>query len=227
MNGAVITALNEADTIGALVKSLRSQGLAVCVVDDGSTDNTGIIARSWNAHVIRHDTPRGIGRSLVEAWRYAIAQGWEYITQIDAGGSHDPADVPILINWISASPEIGTVVIGTRFVLAYSYQGGSAWRKLGSKWTARALNFATHQHITDWTSGYRVFSRRALQCLVDVPYLTNMHTWQIEVLHAAIQRGLTIAEAPITYKAGQSSFSWRLLDDLIRVYLSVFFAVTK
>jgi dolichol-phosphate mannosyltransferase len=219
MNGAVITALNEADTIGALVKALRGQGLAVCVVDDGSTDDTGKIAAFWNAHVIRHDTRQGIGRSLVEAWRYAIEQGWEQTYQLDAGGSHSVDEEIMSLH--------GTydIYIGSRFRPFGQYQGGSTWRKLGSKWTAKALNFATHQHITDWTSGYRVFSRRALLALVDVNYMTNMHTWQIEVLHAAMQRGLTIAEAPITYKAGRSTFRWALLDDLIRVYLSVFFSV--
>ena len=221
MNGAVITALNEQDTIGGLVRDLIRQGLDVCVVNDGSTDETEWQARSNGAHIIHHDTPHGIGCSLLGAWRYAIDSGWEYTIQMDAGGSHEPQYANSMIN----NPK--DIVIGSRFWDRWQYIGGSWWRKLGSRITSAALNFATHQHITDWTSGYRCFSRKALQTLVDVPYTTNMHTWQIEVLYAALRNGLTVAEAPITYRAGRSTFSWRLLDDLIRVYLQVFFAVPK
>ena len=195
-------------------------------MDDGSVDGTGCKAYYAGAYIITHDQSRGIGRSLVEAWQYAIEQGWEWTYQLDAGGSHGPKDTFTLFCFTEPWGDLG---VGSRFMKHYppkdDYIGGSWWRKTGSRVVAGACNFATHQHITDWTSGYRVFSRRALEQLVDVHYLTNMHTWQIEVLHAALQRGLTVAEAPITYRAGRSSFSWRLLDDLIKVYFHVFFSV--
>ena len=219
MNGAVITALNEAETIGKLVKTLQMQGLAVCVVDDGSTDWTGTIAESYKAHVIRHETPQGIGKSLVEAWRYAISQGWEYTVQIDAGGSHSPND--LLSRGVVPYHDI---VVGSRFSIRSQYIGGSWWRKFGSKAVAWFCNFSTHAHITDWTSGYRVFSRKALEVLSNVHYITNMHTWQIEVLHAALQKRLTIAEAPITYRAGNSSLKLKTLFDLHKVLLLVLFS---
>lgn len=92
MNGAVVAALNEAETIADLVRSLRSQGLAVCVIDDGSTDGTGEIAFTQGAHVISHHKPQGIGKSLMDGWEYALTQGWEYTVQIDAGGSHKPIE---------------------------------------------------------------------------------------------------------------------------------------
>lgn len=227
MNGAVITALNEVDTVGHLIGDLQKQGLEVCVIDDGSTDYTGQVADEWGAHVIRHDTPQGIGKSLLDAWRYAIEQGWEYTVQIDAGGSHRAKDSRTLLGYFQDFP--ADLIIGSRFFIfgGDGYIGGSWWRKLGSRITTHALNFATHQRITDWTSGYRCFSRKALQALVDVHYMTNMHTWQIEVLHEAIKCGLTIAEVPITYKAGRSTLKWQTIDDLIKVYLVIFFAVLK
>ena len=219
MNGAVITALNEAETIGKLVKTLHLQGLAVCVVDDGSTDWTGTIAESYGAHIIRHETPQGIGKSLVEAWKYALSQGWEYTVQIDAGGSHDPDELYMFR--LSASLDI---LIGSRFFSGSQYIGGFWWRKFGSKAVAWFCNFSTHAHITDWTSGYRVFSRKALEVLSNIHYITNMHTWQIEVLHAALQKELTIAEVPITYRAGESSLKLKTLFDLHKVLLVVLFS---
>ena len=212
MNGAVITALNEAGTIAELVYQLQKQGLDVCVINDGSTDDTGLVAQLAGAHVIHHAKPHGIGKSLVEAWKYAIAQGWKYTVQIDTGNSHRATDA---IAMMQARQD---VVIGSRFLPTSRYIG-RGWRATLSKITAAACNFATHQEISDWTSGYRAFSLNALRKLSLENYITDMHTWQIEVIHAAIKHDLTIAEAPITYRAGNSSLKLKTIDDLIKVYL--------
>lgn len=215
MNGAVITAKNEAETIGKLVFQLRELGLEICVIDDGSNDDTGKIAKLFDAHVIRHETSKGIGKSLVEAWQYAIEQGWEHTVQIDAGGSHYP------IEYSHAFGIPSDIWIGSRFTYQSKYIGRS-WRAVASKFVASILNWTTHQDISDWTSGYRVFSRKALIALVDVHYLTNMHTWQIEVLGEAIKKKLAISEFPITYRAGNSSLKLSTIHDLIKVYLWIF-----
>jgi len=212
MNGAVITALNEAGTIAELVYQLQKQGLDVCVVNDGSTDDTGLVAQLAGAYVIHHAKPHGIGKSLVEAWKYAIAQEWDYIVQIDAGNSHIATDAIAMIGYCE------DVVIGSRFLPTSRYIG-RGWRAALSKITAWACNFATHGKLTDWTSGYRVFSLVALQRLSTVNYITDMHTWQIEVIHAAINLNLSIAQLPITYRAGNSSLKLKTIDDLIKVYL--------
>lgn len=212
MNGAVITALNEAETIAELVNQLQKQGLEVCVVNDCSIDDTGFVAQLAGAHVIHNAKHHGIGKSLVEAWKYAIAQEWKYTVQIDAGNSHRATDA---IAMIQARQDL---VIGSRFLPTSRYIG-RGWRAILSKITAWACNFATHQEISDWTSGYRVFSLNALRKLSAEHYITDMHTWQIEVVHAAIKHDLTIAEAPITYRAGNSSLKLKTIDDLIKVYL--------
>lgn len=219
MNGAVITAKDEAGTIGELVYQLKKQGLEVCVVDDGSKDDTGKVAQISGAHVIRHDKSKGIGKSLIEAWEYAISQGWNYTVQIDAGGSHNPIDCE---DWevyhFPFTENKPLLMIGSRFLPQSKYIGRK-WRAVASQIVAGMLNWATHKKISDWTSGYRVFSRKALQTLVKLIYLSNMHTWQIEVLDEALHRGFTVKEFPITYKAGDSTMKWKTVDDLIKVYL--------
>lgn len=214
-NGAIIAALNEADTIGQLVKFLKMQGLEVCVIDDGSTDYTGAIAAAWGAIVVRHNTPQGIGKSLIDGWRQALWQEWDWTIQIDAGGSHDPQE------WQKGFDSKTDVMIGSRFMKQSEYIG-RGWRAIASRITAAMLNFATHKKISDWTSGYRIFSNHAMRELMDVRYMTNMHTWQIEVLNEASRKGLTVSEFPITYKAGNSSLKWQTIDDLIKVYLWIF-----
>jgi len=205
--------LNEEQTIGALVRQLREQGLEVLVCDDGSTDKTRVQAVKNGAEVIRHRTPRGIRESLLELWQVALVCKYDYIIQIDAG-SHNAWDW-CAWHWHSRPDiTIGSRFNGGRYI-------GRRWRAVASRITAAALNWATHQKITDWTSGYRVFSRRALEVLIKQNYMTKAHTWQIEVLHAAIDNGLTISEFPITYRAGSSSLKLQTIDDLIKVYLWV------
>lgn len=212
MNGAVITAKDEAGTIGELVYQLKKQGLEVCVVDDGSRDDTGKVAHLAGAHVIWHDNSKGIGKSLIEAWQYAVNQGWKYTVQIDAGGSHNPKD------WQRGFFDGVDVRVGSRFLPDSQYIGRK-WRAVASQGVAWLLNWTTHKNISDWTSGYRVFSLKALRILSNLSYMTNMHTWQIEVLDEALHRGLKIGQFPITYKAGDSTMKWKTVDDLIKVYL--------
>lgn len=212
MNGAIIAALNEEETIGELVKVLRSYGLEVCVINDGSKDGTEWKALTSGACTLTHKTPQGIRESLIEGWQYALQQGWQRIIQIDAGGSHDPHQI---VKLLSSDAD---VVVGSRFINGSKYIGRK-WRSYASRIVASALNFATHKKVKDWTSGYRVFSRKALFVLMNCHYMTKMHTWQIEVLHEAFRKGLTVEEKPITYIAGDSSLKLKTVDDLIKVYL--------
>jgi dolichol-phosphate mannosyltransferase len=213
---AVITALDEAATIGPLVRALRTQNMDVIVIDDGSADGTGPIARSWDAQVIRHETRQGIANSLLEAWRVGLSNSQhERFVQIDAGESHDPGEVARLLA-VNAD-----IVIGSRFCNGAEYIGNPR-RAFFSKIAAAACNFARPKmRLTDWTSGYRVFTREALGKLACLTYGASGHAWQIEVLHKASRAGMTIGEAPITYRAGHSSLSAKSVDEAFAVWLEL------
>jgi len=215
---AVITALNEADTIGSIVTELRDLGLRVIVVNDGSNDDTGFEADAAGAHVIDHACPHGIGKSLVEAWTRALMMSADRVVQLDAGGSHDPEDARRLLDALNDTD----MVIGSRFIERGLYLG-RGWRAAGSKLAAKMLNFASHSHFTDWTSGYRAFNRKALIALTRINYWENMHPWQIEVLANALHKGFKIKEVPITYIAGSSSFKLNTLDRAFMEWLRLLF----
>ena len=216
---AVITALNEQDTIGPLTTALFAYCEDVIVINDGSTDNTGVLASQAGAHVITHAERQGIAYSLMQAWQIAIDEGADRIVQIDAGRSHDPHDLWQMLRY---QPD-ADVIIGSRFVSGGEYIGG--WRKHASKFYASACNWAVAKMVThDWTSGYRIYSRRAIIALLKPPsYWTRMHAWQAEIIHRAHAQGLTIAECPITYRAGVSHVHGSLIDDALLVWLKVMF----
>ncbi len=210
MNAAVVTTLNEADSIGSLVTALYEHVKVVIVVDDGSTDQTRPLATHAGARVIP-TAHVGIGPALVKGWQAALDYGAQRIVQIDAGGSHSPSEVPRLLAAQAA------VVIGSRF--------GDGGRAIGrplrvrlSKAAAMGMNLVASDHHTDWTSGYRCFSATAAARLAREPYTSRMHGWQIEVLLAAHRLGLTVAEVPITYRAGRSSFGWPIVSEAGRVW---------
>ncbi len=208
MIAALITAKDEAETIGHLVGALCSQGFDVCVCDDGSRDDTGVAALQAGARaVLWHDTPHGIGPSLVALWKLALTlPHLEAAVQLDAGGSHDPAQAVDL-----AAPVLSgkaDVVIGSRFCPGGVYRGRPRRAQL-SRLMARICDFIqTGAHHSDWTSGYRAFSPRALRVLSSRGYVARMHAWQMEVLAQAGAAGLRIAEVPIRYTAGTSSLRW-------------------
>lgn len=214
MTIAVITARDEAATIGKLVSDLcHIQG--VIVVDDGSQDRTGDIAARAGATIIRHEVSKGIAASLMEAWQLALGMGANRVLQIDAGGSHEVADAPELLQ------SSADVVVGSRFCKDALYVGG--YRKHFSRAYATLCNWASGKYIvSDWTSGYRVFSRSALEVLLEAPeYWTGGHAWQAEIIHRANKRGLSIAEAPIIYLAGRSSMKVKDVDAALLVLLKV------
>ena len=211
----IIPAKNEADNIAQLIINAAQYG-TVIVVNDGSTDNTGQIAQEAGAwHIIDHEVCKGIGLSVVDGWREALDSGAERIIVMDAGGSHRPIDIPILL----ASQ--ADIVIGSRFVSGSKYYG-RLWRRICSQIVALLCNIAqSGKWLHDWSSGFRLYSARAVRRLLAIRYEAKMHAWQIEVLGQARYMRLCIEEVPITYIAGRSSFSWASMLEIIITWLQI------
>lgn len=209
---AVITTYNEAEAIKGLVIKLLSRVDDVHLVDGGSTDETASIAEQAGANVIAMGTRTPIAECLRIGWKTALEAGATRIVQIDAGWSHNPADLPYLL--LSTAD----VVIGSRFVQGSCYEGNPR-RALMSRLAGIACNVAVPGGCwNDWTSGYRVFSRDALEFLAAQDYTATMHSFQIQVLAHAARAGFRIEERPITYIAGRSSFNKKVAREAISVW---------
>ena len=210
----VIPTLNEEETIGTLALAVRLMGYKVVVVDGGSTDRTMERAVQAGATVFQYK--RGYREQMTAGWALALALGADRIVQMDAGGSHTPDDLWHLLQ------SDADLVIGSRFMFGSAYIG-KPLRALGSRFAALMLNFARHSHYSDWTSGFRVWRREALEKIVTQTWLTEGHAWQIEVLFECGERGLTVEERPILYEAGRSYMKLRDVFDAIGVWIRVFF----
>jgi dolichol-phosphate mannosyltransferase len=213
---ACIATRHEAATIGPLVAALRAQGLIVIVEDESDDATTYRAAQEAGAQA--NWTPggyrTGLGPSLMRAWRQALHQGATTIVQLDAGGSHDPAQVGLLVGALQHFE--CNAALSTRFDAGGRYIG-RPWRAQASRLAGalchrraqRRYGFALHGQLRDWTSGFRAFTPGTVAHLLGRVFHFTGHAWQIEVVDMLLKSGARTIAVPITYTAGRSSLTWR------------------
>lgn len=217
MNTAiVIPAKNEQATIYNLVQSCNDIG-DVIVINDGSIDNTERLARRAGAKVITHKESRHIAQSVLHGFETALTGKYDYIVQMDAGGSHHSLDMPHLLYPLEQNQ--ADMVIGSRLI-----DGGSSEQPLLRWFLTRCgsmfVRFATGLEIKDLTSGYKAFNTKVLYDL----YCTGAfgvigaraHGFQFEFTQQVHLAGYRIKEVPIKYVATNSSLDNAVMWDAIK-----------
>jgi len=184
---AVIPAYQAAPTIDAVVRATLEH-LPVVVVDDGSTDETSVVAVAAGAEVLRQEPNQGKGAALRRGFRHALDAGAEAALTLDADGQHDPACAP---DFLAAWHERGApLIIGRR---DFSLMPLS--RRIANNLGTRAFSWAVGRHIEDNQSGYRLVARPLL------PHLLKSQEagfeFEVEMITDAIRAGLTIDWVPI------------------------------
>jgi glycosyltransferase involved in cell wall biosynthesis len=161
-NLAVVPAYNEAACVGEVVRSLHREAddFDVLVVDDGSTDNTAAAASEAGARVVRHPFNLGIGGAVQTGFTYAQDNGYDYLVQVDADRQHDPREIALLQRMMIE--EGVDMVCGSRFLDAdYKYPAPIS-RRTGIHLFAFLLSRVVGQRVSDPTSGFRLYNRRAI-----------------------------------------------------------------
>lgn len=186
----VIPALDEARTIEAVVQSVQRYVDAVCVIDDGSVDGTGDLARASGAHVIVHPRNLGVGAAVAAGLFWAISQGANAVVQIDGDGQHDASYIPRLLDELAGGADL---VVGSRFELGFEM---GRMRRVAMNVFARLISRRLLVTVTDPTSGFRAFSRRGAEQLAPrfpVKYLSDT----VEVLYIAGEHNLRVSTIPV------------------------------
>jgi len=200
---AIIPAYNEAKTVALIVKQTIRYVDQVFVVDDCSSDNTGEIAAKAGATVVTHEINYGSGAALHTGCETAIANGFDYVVQVDGDGQHSPRYIPEMLEMIKGCD----IVIASRF-LNMSYREYPLVRRIGIRFFSCIVRVLTKAHVTDVTSGYRLYRTEGLKKLRRVP---DRH-WAIFQTITAAKKGLIIKEVsarmPIRHD-GNSQFSLR------------------
>jgi glycosyltransferase involved in cell wall biosynthesis len=159
---AVVPAYNEGATVLTVIDSIREHapGFDVLVVDDGSTDNTADLARGAGAYVIHHPFNLGIGGAVQSGFQFALDEGYEFMVQVDGDGQHRPDELPKLLVEMEGDDELD-MVCGSRFLTDQGYPSPIS-RRTGIHIFAFLLSRIVGQRVSDPTSGFRLYNRRAI-----------------------------------------------------------------
>lgn len=193
----VVPALNEEETIGAVVRDARAQlACDVVVIDDGSSDRTGVRATSAGATVLRLPYNLGVGGALRTALRYAADQGYNRVVQLDGDGQHDASEAKPLLARLEDGYDL---VVGSRFQAGYEL-GRS--RRVMMRLLSRIVSRRLGGPITDTTSGFRAMGPEAI-ALFSRHYPVDYLSDTVEALLLAGSAGLRVTEIDVAMRPRQ------------------------
>ncbi len=202
----ILPALNEAGNIARTVRRIRSHlpDADVLVINDGSIDSTGAEAEAAGAHVLYMPYNVGIGAAVQTGFRYARRHDYDIVVRNDGDGQHASDDIQRMIDTLQS--EAVDVVIGSRFLGEGDY-GTPFTRRMGIYILAGLLRLITGQTVTDPTSGFAAFNRRAIAFFAQA----YPHDYpEPEAVVLMYKSGLSMIEIPVTFLArehGTSQFT--------------------
>jgi dolichol-phosphate mannosyltransferase len=198
----VVPTYEEKDNLEMVVARLRCSvpEADVLVVDDGSPDGTGEIADRLAAadaqvHVMHRAEKLGLGAAYVAGFRWGLAAGYDVLVEMDADGSHQPEQLPLLL----AALDQADLVLGSRWVPGGSVVNWPTRRRVlslgGNTYVRLALGFG----VRDATGGFRAFRRETLEHLEIDSVASHGYCFQVDLAWRAATRGFRVAEVPIEF----------------------------
>ena len=184
-----VPAFNEERTIARVVLGAQKYADKVVVCDDGSSDLTAEIAERLGADVVRHEKRLGYGVALRSLFRRARELNADVFVTLDGDGQHEPHEIPGVVKTVV---EDGVdVAIGSRFVDESLARGMPWYRRFGVRFITRLVNGSAKHSVKDAQSGFRAYSRKALETL---DLTEDGMGVSVEILLEAQKRGLKVGE---------------------------------
>jgi dolichol-phosphate mannosyltransferase len=215
---------NEVDNIERFVAATLAvvPWAHVLIVDDASPDGTGavadgLVARDARVSVLHRPGKLGLGRAYVEGFRWGLARGFELLFEMDADLSHDPAHLPA---FLAAFERGADVVVGSRNVPGGGVRGWGAGRNALSKGGSLYSRLVLGVGVRDLTTGFKGYTRRAVEELGIETLESNGYSFQIETTYRAVARGLRVVEVPIVFvdrRAGESKMNTAIFLEAVGI----------
>src|SRR3954452_17363168 len=213
MDGSVwgiLPTYDEAENLEAVVGGIRAAmpAATILVVDDNSPDGTGQLAEAIGGLEVLHRPGKsGLGRAYTAGFAYALERGAEYVIEMDADLSHDPADLPRLL---APALDGADLVLGSRYVAGGGIENWDLERRVisrvGCGYARRVLGVGVH----DLTGGFKCFRAGALRAIDATTATAQGYAFQVELTWRALSLGLEVVEIPIRFRErrlGESKMS--------------------
>jgi dolichol-phosphate mannosyltransferase len=191
---------NERENVERMVRALVARGVRVLVIDDNSPDGTGEIADRLAAEldevsVLHREQKEGLGPAYITGFRHALREGAELILEMDCDFSHDPDDVPRLVEAASEAD----LVLGSRYVVGGQVRNWGAIRRFISRGGSLYAQLLLGIPVRDLTGGFKCYRRAVLEALPLDDIHSKGYAFQIETTYRTIRKGFRVVEVPITF----------------------------
>lgn len=213
---------NEGENIAGILDRVLAHGLFdVMVVDDNSMDGTretvrGYVTRHENVHIIEREGKLGLGTAYIAGFLWGLRRGYDCLMEMDSDFSHNPGDMPHFVQTVAAGADLA---IGSRYTGGtISVVGWDFKRLLLSRFGNVYASTILGTTLSDMTSGFRAYSRRALEGIVLESVGSEGYAFQIEMAYYVWSAGLRIVELPIIFTErtrGSSKMSKSIVREAI------------
>ena len=210
MNNAIviIPTYKERENIKAIIEAVFAQPKAfdVLIVDDNSPDGTAEIVEGLQTyynhehtrlHLLKRPGKQGLGTAYIAGFRYALAQGYEFLLEMDADFSHDPKDLVHLYN--ACALQGADLSIGSRYATGVNVVNWPMGRVLLSYFASMYVRLITSMPIADTTAGFVCYSRKVLSTIPLDKIKFVGYAFQIEMKFVAWKYGFKLVEVPIIF----------------------------
>jgi dolichol-phosphate mannosyltransferase len=229
-----IPTYNERECVVAIVEAVRAvvPEATVIVVDDNSPDGTGALADELSAkdshvRVLHRPGKEGLGAAYLQVFKQALDEGWERIVQMDADFSHDPKDVPRLLEALERGADLA---VGSRYVAGGGTQNWGLARRFisrgGSGYARAALGVGVH----DLTAGFKAWKATTLRGIDLAAVDARGYGFQIEMTFRALQNGFKVEEVPILFvdrRVGASKMSGSIFFEALTLVWRLRFTIGR
>lgn len=217
----VIPTYNEKPNVAAIAAAVlaSSPDSHLLFVDDNSPDGTGALldkmaAENPHMQVLHRERKEGLGRAYLAAFQWALERDYEFILEMDADFSHNPADVAHLIEAAAQAD----LVLGSRYVGGIRVINWPLSRLILSRGAGLYVRLITGMPFTDPTGGFKCFRRHVLAQIDLDRVQSNGYSFQIEMTHQVWMKGFRVVEVPIVFeerRSGQSKMNRAIIVEAL------------
>ncbi len=221
----LIPTYNEIENIEKIIDAVMglSEGFDLLIIDDGSPDGTADVVKSLMAeryrnrlYILERSGKQGLGTAYIAGFKYALANKYQYIFEMDADFSHNPSDLTKL--YAMCKYQGADLTIGSRYVSGVNVVNWPIGRVLMSYFASKYVKIVTGMKVFDTTAGFKCYRRRVLETIELDKIRFKGYAFQIEMKFTAYMCGFRIEEVPIVFvnrELGTSKMSGGIFNEAV------------